>query len=164
MSQSKAFDRFTLTQTLISIGFNTVLGMGISGLININKPLIPFWGAGGVAFDFIPQIFMSSLATVIALSLVTRQALKSGGLPLEAGFGRSFLRGPKSIPLRVAFFALLFTLVLTPVAAGGMAVAYPHDLTFPVFLGVKFVTAVCLSLIISPVIVKAAAFHFSPKP
>jgi len=50
---------YLLRETAISMGINAVLSAVFVFLIFRGKTKIGLWGAGGLAFNFVPQTFMS---------------------------------------------------------------------------------------------------------
>lgn len=101
-----------ITQTIISIVFNTIISGVFARAIFHGVEQIPPWGAQGIVVDLVPTVFMITLMLTVILTLITRGRLRKGKLPAPL-WGRGdlpftgWLRWPGtlkggSMPLRIA--------------------------------------------------------------
>lgn len=68
--QSHALTRHLVLQVAISMVINGGLSLMFGLLVVHGRTGRPLLGPGGIAFDFYPQVFMITFATVFAVTLV----------------------------------------------------------------------------------------------
>lgn len=132
-------------QTAISVVVNGVLSLAFGSATAFGRASVPLGGAGGMAFDFFPQTFMITLATVTAVTLATRRQVRLVSIPAH----RRTL-WPRPALARAFAAAVVVTLVLAPLAGLTLAVLRLDVLDSSRFLLSKLAYGVLLSVLIAP--------------
>ena len=83
-------------ETAVSGGINALISAGFFVLVFWKHDVVPVWGMGNYAFDFLPQSFGISLMSGLVPALLARQAVGSGRvgavLADQSDLGRLFVR------------------------------------------------------------------------
>lgn len=149
--------QYLLRETMVNIVIGTVLSIIFAYMVVHDKAALPLWGMGGIAFDFVPQTFMLTLATTLAITLITRKRVRLGSVPpmpvAEAGL---LARLPHQALLRAVLVAVAITLILSPLASGVLHLLEITELSPQPFMVMKAVYGAALSLFIAPPIARAA--------
>lgn len=66
---------YVTRETRLSVAINGVLSAGFYLLFFGTRGAVPVWGAGGFAFDFVPQSFAIALMSVLVPGALTRRRL-----------------------------------------------------------------------------------------
>ena len=144
---------YLLRETAISMGINAVLSAVFVFLIFRGKTKIGLWGAGGLAFDFVPQTFMVALMAALVPTLLTRKAARKGSVPAGPAFAA---RLPGNAFVRALLVAVTVTAVGVPLAILVVDVSSPGGLLFSAVLVAKVIYGTSLACIVTPVAIRAA--------
>lgn len=140
-------------ETMISIIMASLLSAGFCFLIFLGNDPIAFWGAGGFAFDFLPQTFMIGLLGTIIPTLLTRKRTK--GRSLER-LPRPTPRLPRPVIVRALAIAIAGTLLFVPLTVGGIHLAGIETFSFLSALAIKVTYGAVVALLLTPLIVRQA--------
>jgi hypothetical protein len=140
-------------ETAISTGVNSVLSLAFALLASHGRPALPLWGAGGMAVDFMPQLFMMTFATTVAVTLLTRMRLNTGKVASTGGRPPPL---PRNAVLRAILLGGLAVLVLAPLSIGVLALAGVSAAPTGAFILGKVIYGAVVSLLIAPPITLAA--------
>ena len=146
--------RYILIETIISAVLNAIVGTLFVFLMFGGMPQIGLWGEAGLAFDLVPTVFMITLMTTIALTLITRSRIAAGKVARAAP-----VSGLPSNPIvRGLLFAVAAALTIAPVSAAILYAIWPvtGDWTFNTVLVFKIAYCALLGLLITPTIVRHA--------
>ena len=144
---------YLVRETTISIVVNSVLSLVFALLVSHGKTVMPLWGASGMAFDFVPQLFMMTFATTLAVTLLTRMRLKTGKV---ASTGVRPPPLPRNALLRAILLGLLAVLVLAPLSIAVLTVLRVTSAPPGAFLLGKVIYGAVVSILIAPPITLAA--------
>lgn len=148
-----ALRRHVVVQTGVSVVINTMLSVLFGLAVSHGRDAVPLAGIGGMAFDFFPQTFMITLATVTAVTLATRAGLRRGALEGSV----SVEWRPRNAVLRGLLLAFLATALLAPTAGWVLAQTGVQALDLSRFLVLKAVYGVFLALLVAPLAALSAA-------
>ncbi len=158
MAQLSAEHRKYVTgETVVSTVINTILSVVFAFLAAGGQDRVPLWGGRGMAVDFVPTVFMITLVTTIAVTLITRKRMRAGKVaPLPAGEGGPLAWAPRNAFARGFTYASLAAAVLVPLSIGVLHLLRVDELPLMTFVAFKAVYGAVLSLLITPPIVRAA--------
>jgi hypothetical protein len=149
--------RYVAIETIVGVVINSALSLGFTLLALGGRDVAPWWGPGGVAFDFIPQVFMITFATTLATTLLARQRLKAGAVaPLAAPDAGWLARAPANPLLRAVVFGLAVAVVLVPASLMALSASGATEISAPALIVLKVVYGAVLAAAIAPPIVRAA--------
>ncbi len=147
---------YVLRETATALVINSALSLAFAALVAHGRGVVPLWGPGGMAIDFGPQLFMMTFATTLAVTLITRQRLRTGKMTALSGGARVPLPVPKVALIRAIAFAVLVAIVFWPPSLLAMSAAHVESMASPAFLVFKVIYGAVVSLIIAPPITLAA--------
>lgn len=149
--------RYVAIETLVGVVINSVLSLGFTLLAIGGRGVVPWWGPGGVAFDFIPQVFMITLATTLATTLIARKRLKAGAVaPLTSADAGWLARAPANPFLRAVLFGLAVAIVLVPASLLALSASGSREMSALNLIMLKVVYGAVLAALLTPPIVRAA--------
>ena len=149
--------RYVMIETILSVILNTIVGGIFVFVMFSGMERIGLWGEAGLAFDLVPTVFMITLMTTIALTLLTRSRVKAGKVaPM-----RMDSRLPTNPILRGLVLALTATIALVPASVLILWLIWPTtgDWSFMAVLVFKCVFSAALGLLVTPIIVRNALKH-----
>jgi hypothetical protein len=157
MSLSDEHQRYIRKETLIGCVINALFGLAFAFLYFHDVPLIPLWGAGGIAVDLVPTIFMLTLMGNLAVTLITRKRLRQGDLaPLDADALGWKRRLPGNAFLRVLTVAVAMTVSAWPLSVAGLLLFSLSSMQFWPFVLFKMIYGAFISALSAPIILTAA--------
>jgi hypothetical protein len=146
-----------IKQTTLSMIINSAISVAFALLHVRGRSSVPLLGAGGMAFDFIPQVFMITFATVLAVSLATSREMKREVLVSASPRARNLLsRLPGNLFVRALICALGATLAVSSMATFILALAGLSHVDAALFVFGKAALGAVLSLVLAPAAAKAA--------
>jgi len=149
--------RYILRESLLSLVINATLSVLFALLVIHGNLAIPLWGLGGMALDFVPQTFMISFATAIAVTLSSRKRLRAGAVkPLTQSEAGPFARLPQNVLVRALLIAATAAIVLSPMSAGALQAFEVTRLPANSFVVMKVLYGALVTLLIGPPVVRAA--------
>jgi hypothetical protein len=149
--------RYIFRETAVSVAVNSLLSIVFALLATHGKAAVPLWGVRGMAVDFVPQTFMVSLATTIAVTIIARKRIRAGTVsPLPVDKGGPFVRMPRHPLGRALSIASIAAVVLSPLGAGVLDILEVTSLPTRSFVMMKALYGAALALLVSPPIVRAA--------
>lgn len=144
--------RYIRIETIVAMVLNAVVGALFVWLMFGGRSMIGLWGQDGLAFDLLPTVFMITLMTCIALTLITRARMRKGAVPPMTGPSRS----PHLLPLRAVLFALTAVVVIVPASVLLLWAVWTGPWSFGAVMAFKIAFSVLLGLIVTPPILRAA--------
>ena len=146
--------RYILTETVASAVLNAIVGGLFVFVVFGSVASIELWGPRGLAIDLLPTVFMITLMTTIALTIITRRRMLAGAVqPAEA---TTVL--PANPVLRGLLLAIGATIVLVPASVAILSVVWRStgDWTFTEVLLFKCIYSATLGFLVTPLIVISA--------
>lgn len=146
--------RYVMIETILSVILNTIVGGIFVFVMFGGMEQIGLWGEAGLAFDLVPTVFMITLMTTIALTLLTRSRMRAGKVaPIVMDS-----RLPKNPILRGLVLAVSATIAIVPVSVLILWLIWPTtgDWSFVAVLIFKCIFSALLGLLVTPIIVRNA--------
>jgi len=145
-------------ERLIGVVINLVLSLAFTALLFANVQHVPLWGAGGIAYDLVPTVFMLTLMGSLAMTVTTRKRLRDGVIaPMPARLcGRTACALPGHGVLRVALVALVVTVAVVPVSVLVLWLSGLDSMSYQQYLGFKALYGPAVGALSTGIIVKAA--------
>jgi hypothetical protein len=144
--------KFLLTQQAVSVVLNAIISALFVWLVFGGLERIGLWGAAGLALDLVPTTFMITLMMGIALTLITRGAVRKGQLaPVPAS---TIL--PRSVFVRAPLLAFAATIILVPVTVALLWLLWERDWTYGEVMAFKIAYGIALGAIVTPIVIGAA--------
>jgi hypothetical protein len=160
--------RYLLLDNGVGAAFlNAVINGAIAWAVFHEVPLVPLWGAVGIASDTIATSLILPFLTCVIVTALTAWHVRAGRLaPLAVT--RGSMPGPwlpeGTLP-RAAFLAVASLVLLVPVTLLGLVAAGVAELPFEQFLVFKVAFAVAAGLLVTPfVALVALARAAAPRP
>jgi hypothetical protein len=155
--------RYIVGETAVSVVINSLLSLGFALGVSHGLRSMPLWGVPGMAFDFIPQVFMITFATTLAVTLATRARLRRNRVspicrPLAGALGRA----PKLALVRALVFSAAAVLVVAPLSIAALRALGITSLAPVSFVAFKVIYGAALAATLAPFIAKAALAHPAP--
>lgn len=139
--------RHCALQAGIGLLVNGALSLAFALAAARGRPVLPLWGARGMAVDFLPQFFMVGFATTLAVTLVTRAGLRAGRL------GRWPEPAPRWLPRaalgRAVVLGTCAAIFLTPLAVGALVAMGLTALAAPAFVAMKVAVGAPLGALVA---------------
>ena len=134
-------------EVLISLLINAILSALFVWLVFGTVSVVPVWGAGGLAFDFLPQTFMISLMSVLVPSALTRRRRRGGAVERCEPF-LPWL--PRNLFLRALSVAVVSTILFS--SAGALLLDAAASEPVPIAIVAAFKTAygALVAIIVTP--------------
>jgi hypothetical protein len=145
---SPALRAYVVKETAISILINAVLSALFVWLMFGGRSQVAVWGAGNLAFDFVPQTFMISLMSVLVPSALTRKRRRAGAIESCEPVLPSL---PRNLALRALLLAIVASLVLATAAALLLAAVSPAPLAMSAVWPLKIVYGALVAVIVTPI-------------
>ncbi|MBA3895576.1 MAG: hypothetical protein H0X36_00230 [Sphingomonadaceae bacterium] len=145
--------KFVWIQQAVSAVLNALVSALFVWVMFGGLTAVELWGKTGLAFDLVPTTFMITLMTAVALTLVTRAAVRNGQVPPLATSG---LPLPRHLLLRAPLLALAATMTLVPLSVGVLRSTWHGDWSYGAVMIFKIAYGVMLGAIITPIVIKAA--------
>lgn len=145
--------RYVAVETAVGVVLNIVVGALFVWLMFGGRARVGLWGADGLAFDLVPTVFMITLMTTVALTLITRARIRKGAVPPMRDSGRPI---PGIVPLRALLFALVATVAIVPLSVAILWLVWRGDWSFGAVMGFKIAYCAVLGLLVTPPILRAA--------
>jgi|GEM_PF-1825265 len=146
-------------ETLIGCVVNATLATMFAVLLFSQLPIVPVWGANGIAMDLLPTVFILTSLGGLALSIITKQRLNRGIVePWRPAVVQRFpvFLASYGVILRVLIVTLGMTLTIVPVTWLALEALGIDSLDFTTFVGFKVLYAPITGAISAPWFLKAA--------
>ena len=150
---SPAHRGYVRTETIISIVINSAVSALFVWLAFSGATVVPVWGAGGLAIDFLPQTFMITLMSVLVPSAITRKRRRAG--VVEAGPATPAWL-PRNLLLRAILLALGSTVLFSALGRALLSVAADGSVDIGTVWPLKIACGALIAAIITPFAVRAA--------
>jgi len=141
--------RETLIAALINAGFSALAVFLVFG----RRDPIEFWGAQGLALDFVPQTFIITLMTVTVATLLTRRRVRQGVIP---ALPRLQIRFPSNVLLRAMLLGAVATVLLGGAATILLAAFRPSAFEFADVLVLKIAYGIIVAAVTAIPALRAA--------
>ena len=145
--------RYILVETAISMVINAAISACFAWLVFGGRADIALWGAGGLAFDFVPQTFMIAMMSVVVPTMLTRRRIGAGAVRPRRGPPS---RLPSNLFVRALLVALVATVALGGVATAALAATWSGPVGFTAALPLKIAYGAAVALVVTPFALKAA--------
>lgn len=145
--------KYIRIETGIAIVLNAIVGALFVWILFGGKTQIGLWGDAGLAFDLLPTVFMITLMSTVALTILTRKRLRGGAVPPLTDRGP---RLPRFVLLRALLLAAVATIAIVPLSVLALSLVWTAPWSFGAVLIFKIIYSAALGLIVTPVIVTAA--------
>ena len=152
--------RYIRTETAISAIPNAVIGAAFVWLMFGGRDRIGLWGMDGLAFDLVPTVFMITLMTTVALTLLTRARMRKGAVPRMTARRRL----PRLLPLRAVTLAAVTTLVVAPLSILLLWAIWTGPWSYGAVMAFKIVFCVALGFLVTPVVLHHALCDDAGEP
>lgn len=144
--------RYIRTETIVAMVLNAIVGAVFVWLMFGGQSAIGLWGQDGLAFDLLPTVFMITLMTTIALTLITRARMRKGAVPPMTGASRL----PRLLPLRAVLLAVAAVVAIVPVSVFLLWAIWSGPWSYGAVMAFKVAFSVLLGLLVTPPILRAA--------
>ncbi len=149
--------KYIAGETAVSVIVNSVLSLLFALFASSGVERMPLLGPRGMAIDFVPQCFMITFATTVAVTLLTRKRLRAGKVAVLLRSGAGVLPdAPANAMVRGVLFGLVVAVVVAPLSAIALYGLGLQSLPVASFIAMKVAFGALLALIISPPIIRAA--------
>jgi hypothetical protein len=145
--------RYVRIETGISIVLNAVVGAVFVRLMFGGRSTVGLWGTDGLAFDLLPTVFMITLMTTIALTLITRARVRKGAVPPMTDMGP---RLPRPAPVRALLLAGAAALAIVPVSVLALWAVWTGPWSYGAVMAFKIAFSALVGLLVTPPILRAA--------
>lgn len=146
-------------ETLVGCVINATLALFFATLLFRQVQSVPLWGANGIAMDLVMTVFILTFFGGLAISLVTRQRLRSGHVqpwrPANQA-SAALILASFNVVSRILIVAFAMTIAIVPTTWLALMVLKIDSLSFWTFVGFKTVYAPTISAMSAPWILKAA--------
>jgi hypothetical protein len=142
-----ALRAYVVKETAISIVINALLSALFVGLMFGGRSQVPHWGAGNLAFDFVPQTFMISLMSVLVPSAIARKRRRAGAV-MGCAPVLAFL--PRNLPLRALLAALAGLALFASIGTLLLGALAPDPLPISVVWPMKILYGALVAAIVTP--------------
>lgn len=156
---TEAQRRYIRKETGISTALNTAFCLAFGWLIFGGRARIPFSGLDGIGVDLFPTVFMSTLMTTAALTLLTRARIGKGEVQPLAGTG---LRLPRLFLVRAVLFGLAAVVAIALPAWLLLSLLNAGAWSFSGMMVMKALFGAAIGLVVSPPILRAALADGAP--
>lgn len=156
-----AHRRYIRVETGVSTVLNTLFCLLFGWIIFGGREQVPFAGTDGVGLDVFPTVFMSTLMTAVALTLLTRARLRKGAVLPIAG---ASTRLPRFFLLRAVLFGLLAALAIAAPTYLLLSALNAGEWTFGGLMLMKALFGVVIGLVATPPILRAALSDGASAP
>lgn len=151
--------RYIRVETGISTVLNTLFCLLFGWIVFGGRERIPFAGADGVGLDVFPTVFMSTLMTAVALTLLTRARMRKGAVSPIPG---STTRLPRFFLLRAVLCGLAAALLVAAPTYLLLSVLNGGEWTFGGMMAMKALFGAAIGLVVTPPILRAALSDGAP--
>jgi hypothetical protein len=143
---------YVVRETAISIVINAAISAVFAWAMFHGAEPVSVSGAGGLAFDFLPQTFMIALMSSLVPSAIARKRLR----PDMAASGHAAPgRLPRNLLLRALLIAAAATLLIAPAASFLLAKAAGASLDGGAVMPMKVAYGAFLALLVTPAALRA---------
>jgi hypothetical protein len=139
-------------ETAISAVINSAIGAAFFVVLFGGQMMVNLWGADGLVVDCLPQGFMVGLFSVVPASLMLRMRLGKGLIQTSAETRSSL---PRSFIGRTLLLSILSMLGLILVASALAWLSGQMAISFGLGLAMKMLGSALISVIITPVALRA---------
>lgn len=146
--------RYIMVETLIAIVLNIIVSAVFVFIMFGGMEKIGLWGTAGLALDLVPTVFMITLMTTIALTLIARSRIAAGTVLPDQRPSRL----PANPVLRGLVLAVVATVLIVSVSVAILSALWPvtGDWSFTAVLVFKCAFSAALAIAVTPVIVRHA--------
>jgi len=160
---TKEQQNYIVGETVVSVIINSLLSLAFALAVSHGVSAMRLWGVPGMAFDFVPQVFMITFATTLAVTLATRARLRKSRIsPIEGPLPGPLGRAPKVAIIRALVFSTAAVVLIAPLSIlvfGALQITALPTLTFVVF---KVIYGAILAAMLAPFIARAALAYGAP--
>lgn len=154
-----AHRRYIRIETGISTVLNTIFCLLFGWIVFGGRERLPFAGADGIGVDIFPTVFMSTLMTAVALTLLTRARLRKGAVTVMSG---PPTRLPRFFLLRAIVCGLAAALAIAIPTYLALSLINPGEWTFGGMMAMKALFGAAIGLVVTPFILRAALSDGEP--
>lgn len=148
-----AHRRYIRVETGISTVLNTIFCLLFGWIVFGGRERIPFAGVDGIGLDIFPTVFMSTLMTAAALTLLTRARLGKGVVTATSG-SPTWL--PRFFLLRAIVCGLVAALAIAVPTYLLLSLVNPGEWRFDGMMAMKAAFGAAIGLVVTPFILRAA--------
>lgn len=150
--------RYIRNELLVCCVVNAMFGLAFAFLFFHDVSTIPFWGAGGIAVDLIPTVFMLTLMGNLAATYLTRSRVTNGKVsPVDPGALGPIARYlPGNALVRVLTMAIVLTILVVPISIVGLILMGVSSMQFWLFVVFKVIYGAFIGSLSAPTILRAA--------
>lgn len=139
-------------ETAINIAINMAFSVVFFVLPFYGRSIIDWWGARGLAVDFLPQIFFVACAAWLAPTLTTAHRLRRGKI---AAVNVAHVPGTRAIIVHSLLIAIAAAIVLGGVCIGLVKLLGVVQIGFMAALMMKTIVGGIVALLIVPIAMRA---------